>query len=92
MMHVLFMEWNALFKSRCPDANHTGDRVIVDDILMLHAVCQTELLNCLGCVLQVCQKALSLSQAKQMRLPQGMCRMRQPRFNQRWQLPVSVQI
>jgi hypothetical protein len=61
MMHVLSTEWNALFRSRFPDAKHSGDRVIIDDIL-LYAVVVMELLNYLDCVLQVCQKyRLSLS-------------------------------
>ena len=54
-MHVLPTEWNALFKSRYPDAKHTGDRVIIHDVL-LYAVNIPDLLNYLECVLLVCQK------------------------------------
>jgi hypothetical protein len=64
MMHVLSTEWNALFKSKHPTAQHTGDRVIIDDILLC-AVAMPDLLNCLECVLLVCQKhRLSLKLSK----------------------------
>jgi hypothetical protein len=64
MMHVLSLEWNALFKACHPNANHTGDRVIVDNIL-LFAVDKVELLDYLECVLEVCQKyRLSLKLSK----------------------------
>ena len=44
LMHILSTEWNASFKSRYHTAKHTGDRVIIDDIL-LYAVHESELLN-----------------------------------------------
>jgi hypothetical protein len=64
LMHILSAEWRALFKSRYPDAKHTGDRVIIDDIL-LYAVVVQELLAYLECVLEICQKyRLSLKLTK----------------------------
>jgi hypothetical protein len=64
MMHVLSTEWNALFKSWCPKAKHTGDRVIINDILLC-VVDLPELLNYLECILFVCQKyRLSLKLSK----------------------------
>jgi hypothetical protein len=44
MMHVLSLEWSALFKIKHPKAGHTGDRVIIDDIL-LFAIHLLDLLN-----------------------------------------------
>jgi hypothetical protein len=64
MMHVLSLEWDALFKARHPNAKHTGDRVIIDGIC-LYAVDKVELLFYLECVLEVCQKyRLSLKLSK----------------------------
>jgi hypothetical protein len=63
-MGVLSAEWNALFLARYPRAKHTGDRVIIDDIL-LFAVSIPNLLCYLECVLEVCQKyRLSLKLSK----------------------------
>jgi hypothetical protein len=64
LMHVLSIEWGALFKTRHPHAEHTGDRVIIDDIL-LFAIRLLDLLNYLECVLIVCKKyRLSLKLSK----------------------------
>ena len=64
MMHVRSIEWNELFKSRHPDAKHTGGHVVIADIL-LYAVNIPDLLNYLECVLLVCQKyRLSLKLSK----------------------------
>jgi hypothetical protein len=64
MMHVLSLEWNALFKARHPNAKHTGDHIIIYNIL-LYAVDKVELLDYLECVLEVCQKyRLSLKLSK----------------------------
>jgi hypothetical protein len=63
-MHVLSIKWNTLFKARHPNVKHTGDRVIINDIL-LFAICLLDLLNYLECVLIICQKYwLSLKLSK----------------------------
>jgi hypothetical protein len=56
LMHVLSVKWNALFKTCHPAANYTGDRVIINNIL-LFAIHLVDLLNYLECVLVICQKS-----------------------------------
>ncbi len=64
MMHALSTEWKALFHTRYPVAKHTGDCVIIDDIL-LYAVDKSDILHYLECCLEVCQKyRLSLKLSK----------------------------
>jgi hypothetical protein len=64
LMNVLSIEWSTLFKARHPNAEHSGDRVIIDDIL-LFAIRLLDLLNYLECVLIICQKyRLSLKLSK----------------------------
>jgi hypothetical protein len=64
MMHVLATEWKSLFAACYPAAKHTGDRVIIDDIL-LYAVNKSDILHYLECCLEVCQKyCLSLKLSK----------------------------